>query len=198
VTRSAEAERKTSETDVRASIELDGAGITTAETGIGFFDHMLAQLGRHSGFDLEVRAAGDLDVDGHHTVEDVGLVLGNALSDALGERAGIRRFGWASVPMDEALVEVSLDVSGRPYTVHEVELPPGSLGTFDPGLVEDFVRALATSAGLTVHVRSRAGRSVHHVIEAEFKALSRALGDACARTGTEGVPSTKGRIGETA
>jgi imidazoleglycerol-phosphate dehydratase len=198
VTRSAEAERKTSETDVRASIELDGAGITTAETGIGFFDHMLAQLGRHSGFDLEVRAAGDLDVDGHHTVEDVGLVLGNALSDALGDRAGLRRFGWASVPMDEALVEVSLDVSGRPYTVHEVELPPGSLGTFDPGLVEDFVRALATSAGLTVHVRSRAGRSIHHVIEAEFKALARALGDACARTGTEGVPSTKGRIGETA
>ena len=196
--RSAEAERKTSETNVRVSVELDGAGITSADTGIGFFDHMLAQLGRHAGFDLEVRAAGDLDVDGHHTVEDVGLVLGNALSEALGDRAGIRRFGWASVPMDEALVEVSLDVSGRPYTVHEVELPTGSLGTFDPGLVEDFVRALATSAGLTVHVRSRAGRSIHHVVEAEFKALARALGDACARTGTDGVPSTKGRIGETA
>ncbi len=196
--RSAEAARKTSETDVRVSIELDGSGITTAETGIGFFDHMVAQFGRHSGFDLEVRATGDLDVDGHHTVEDVGLVLGRALSDALGDRAGIRRFGWASVPMDEALVEVSLDVSGRPYTVHEVELPPGSLGAFDPGLVEDFVRALATSGGLTVHVRSRAGRSIHHVVEAEFKALARALGDACARAGTDGVPSTKGRIGETA
>jgi imidazoleglycerol-phosphate dehydratase len=181
---------------VRVSIELDGTGTTTADTGIGFFDHMLGQLGRHSGFDIEVRATGDLEVDGHHTVEDVGLVLGAALSEALGDRAGIRRFGWASVPMDEALVEVSLDVSGRPFTVHEVDLPPGALGAFDPGLVEDFVRSLATSAGLTVHVRSRSGRSIHHVVEAEFKALARALGDACARTGTEVVPSTKGRIGE--
>jgi imidazoleglycerol-phosphate dehydratase len=196
VSRSAAAERKTSETEVRVSIDLDGTGTTTADTGIGFFDHMLAQLGRHSGFDIEVRATGDLEVDGHHTVEDVGLVLGSALSDALGDRAGIRRFGWASVPMDEALVEVSLDVSGRPYTVHEVELPPGSLGAFDPWLVEDFVRALAMSAGLTVHVRSRSGRSVHHVVEAECKALARALGDACARSGSDGVPSTKGRIGE--
>src|SRR5262249_8944190 len=134
--------------------------------------------------------------DGHHTVEDVGLVLGGALSDALGDRAGIRRFAWASVPMDEALVEVSLDVSGRPFVVHEVDLPPGTTGTLDPGLVEDFVRALAAAAGLTLHVRSRSGRSVHHVIEAEFKALARALGDACARTGSGGVPSTKGRIGE--
>jgi imidazoleglycerol-phosphate dehydratase len=196
VTRFAEAERKTSETEVRVSIELEGTGSTVAETGIAFFDHMLAQLGRHAGFDIEVRATGDLEVDGHHTVEDVGLVLGRAMSDALGDRAGIRRFGWASVPMDEALVEVSLDVSGRPFTVHEIELPPGALGTFDPGLVEDFVRALATSAGLTVHVRSRSGRSIHHVVEAEFKALARALGDACARTDSGRVPSTKGRIGE--
>ena len=197
MSRSAEAERKTAETEVRVSIDLDGTGTTTAETGVGFFDHMLAQLGRHAGFDIDVRATGDLEVDGHHTVEDVGLVLGRALSDALGDRAGIRRFGWASVPMDEALVEVSLDVSGRPFTVHEVELPPGALGAFDPGLVEDFVRALATSAGLTVHVRSRSGRSIHHVIEAEFKALARALGDACSLTGAARVPSTKGSIGET-
>jgi imidazoleglycerol-phosphate dehydratase len=196
VTRSATAERKTAESDVRVSVDLDGEGRTSAETGIGFFDHMLAQLGRHSGFDLEVRAAGDLDVDGHHTVEDVGLVLGRALSDALGDRAGIRRFGWASVPMDEALVEVSLDVSGRPFAVHDVDLPPGATGAFDAGLVEDFVRALATAAGLTVHVRSRSGRSVHHVVEAEFKALARALGEACALSGRAGVPSTKGRIGE--
>jgi imidazoleglycerol-phosphate dehydratase len=196
VTRSATAERKTAETDVRVKVGLDGEGIASAETGIPFFDHMLQQLGRHSGFDLDVRAAGDLDVDGHHTVEDVGLVLGRALSDALEDRAGIRRFGWASVPMDEALVEVSLDVSGRPFTVHEVDLPPGTTGTFDPGLVEDFVRALATAAGLTVHVRCRSGRSVHHVIEAEFKALARALGDACALSGPGGVPSTKGRVGE--
>ena len=148
-----------------------------------------------------MRATGDLDVDGHHTVEDVGLVLGVALSDALGDRAGIRRFGWASVPMDEALVEVSLDVSGRPYTVHEVASPTGSLGAFDPGLVEDFVRALSTSAGLTVHVRSRAGRSLHHVVEAEFKAL--ALGafrrrSMNARTGTDGRSRPPRAVSETA
>jgi imidazoleglycerol-phosphate dehydratase len=195
VTRVGTAERNTAETEVRVTVDLDGAGRATADTGIGFFDHMLAQLARHSGFDLEVRAAGDLAVDGHHMVEDVGLALGEALSLALGDRAGIRRFGWASVPMDEALVEVSLDVSGRPFAVHEVELPRGTTGTFDPGLVEDFVRALATAAGLTVHVRSRSGRSVHHVVEAEFKALARALGDACAPSGVGGVPSTKGRIG---
>jgi imidazoleglycerol-phosphate dehydratase len=192
----ATAERKTAETEVRVTVVLDGEGRTSVETGIGFFDHMLEQLGRHSGFDLDVRAAGDLDVDGHHTVEDVGLVLGRALSDALGDRAGIRRFGWTSVPMDEALVEVSLDVSGRPFAVHEVDLPAGTTGTFDPRLVEDFVRALATAAGLTVHVRSRSGRSVHHVVEAEFKALARALGDACQLSGAGGVPSTKGRIGD--
>jgi imidazoleglycerol-phosphate dehydratase len=196
VTRSATAERKTAETEVRVTVELDGRGVAVAETGIAFFDHMLQQLGRHSGFDLDVRAAGDLDVDGHHTVEDVGLVLGRALSEALGDRAGIRRFAWASVPMDEALVEVSLDVSGRPFVVHEVDLPAGATGTFDPCLVEDFVRALAQAAGLTLHVRSRSGRSVHHVIEAEFKALARALGDACAPSGGDGVPSTKGRIGD--
>ena len=156
-------ERRTSETQVRAEVVVDGDGRAFADTGIGFFDHMLGQLARHSGFDLEVRAVGDLEVDGHHTVEDVGLTIGRALSSALGDRAGIRRFGWASVPMDEALVEVSLDVSGRPFVVHEVALPAGTTGTFDPALVEDFVRALAL-----------------------------ALGDACALAAGGRVPSTKG------
>lgn len=188
------AERRTAETQVLAEVTLDGDGRGAVETGIGFFDHMLEQLARHSGFDVEVRATGDLRVDAHHTVEDVGLTLGEALSAALGERAGIRRFGWASVPMDEALVEVSLDVSGRPFVVHEVDMPPGTTGDFDPALVEDFLRALSLTAGLTVHVRSRAGRSIHHVVEAEFKALARALGDACMRVGDGGVPSTKGAI----
>jgi len=187
------AERRTIETQVRAEVMLDGDGRAAVETGIGFFDHMLEQLARHSGFDIEVRANGDLRVDGHHTVEDVGLALGEALSSALGDRAGIRRFGWASVPMDEALVEVSLDVSGRPFVVHEVALPAGTTGDLDATLVEDFVRAFAIAGGLTVHVRSRSGRSVHHVVEAEFKAMARSLGDACARA-AGGVPSTKGVI----
>ena len=193
-TREATVERTTRETSVKVRLRLDGAGTADVETGIGFLDHMLRQLGPHGGFDLTIRATGDLEVDGHHTVEDVGLALGAALAEALGAKEGIRRFGFAAVPLDEALVEVALDLSGRPYVVHEVEIPPGSLGGFDPGLTEDFMRAFANAAGVTLHVRMRSGRSPHHVVEAEFKALARALADACGPGRGAGVPSTKGSL----
>lgn len=191
--RSAEVRRATGETRVEVRLEVDGEGRAEATTGIPFFDHMLEQLGTHARFDLEVRAEGDLEVDAHHTVEDVGLALGEALARALGDRRGVRRFGHAAVPLDEALVEVSLDLSGRPFVVHEVPVPAEAIGSYDPGLTEDFVRALATAAGLTLHARLVSGRSPHHVVEAEFKALARALGEACERAGG-GIPSTKGRL----
>jgi imidazoleglycerol-phosphate dehydratase len=186
-------ERATKETNVRVDLVIEGSGGASADTGIPFFDHMLQQLGTHAGFDLDVQARGDLDVDAHHTVEDVGLALGAALAEALGDKRSIRRFGSASVPVDEALVEVALDLSGRPFVVHEVPVPAELIGTYDPGLTEDFVRAFSTSAGMTIHARLIAGRSPHHVVEAEFKALARALGDACSITGG-GIPSTKGTL----
>jgi imidazoleglycerol-phosphate dehydratase len=192
--RSSTVSRTTKETDVRVELTLDGRGSSEADTGLPFFDHMLQQLGKHAGWDLTVTSKGDLDVDGHHTVEDVGLALGQALAQALGDKAGIRRFGSIVVPLDEAAVEVALDLSGRPFVLHEVDVPAETIGTFDTGLVEDFVRAFAQAAELTVHVRLRSGRSPHHVVEAEFKALAKALGDACAPTGREGVPSTKGTL----
>jgi imidazoleglycerol-phosphate dehydratase len=192
--RTAEFERTTKETSVTVRLLVDGSGTASADTGIPFFDHMLQQLGTHAGFDLEVTAKGDLEVDAHHTVEDVGLSLGQALSQALGDKAGIRRFGSAAVPLDEALVEVDLDLSGRPFVVHDVPVPAEAIGTYDPGLTEDFVRAFATAAGITLHARLIAGRSPHHVVEAEFKALARALGDACRTTGAAGPPSTKGTL----
>jgi imidazoleglycerol-phosphate dehydratase len=192
--RSSTVSRTTKETDVRVELALDGRGTSEADTGLPFFDHMLQQLGKHAGWDLTVTSKGDLDVDGHHTVEDVGLALGQALAQALGDKAGIRRFGSIVVPLDEAAVEVALDLSGRPFVLHEVDVPVETIGTFDTGLVEDFVRAFAQAAELTVHVRLRSGRSPHHVVEAEFKALAKALGDACAPTGREGVPSTKGTL----
>jgi imidazoleglycerol-phosphate dehydratase len=174
-------------------LAVDGAGTSSAATGLPFFDHMLEQLGKHARWDLEVRAEGDLEVDAHHTVEDVGLVLGEALREALGERSGIRRFGGAAVPLDEALVEVALDLSARPYVVHDVPVPAELIGTYDPGLTYDFVQAFATAAGMTLHVRLLAGRSPHHVVEAEFKAMAVALRDACEVIG-EGTPSTKGTV----
>jgi imidazoleglycerol-phosphate dehydratase len=186
--------RTTKETDVRVQLRLDGGGSVTADTGLPFFDHMLRQLGTHARWDLDVTCTGDLEVDGHHTVEDVGLVLGQALAQALGDKAGVRRFASIVVPLDEAAVEVALDLSGRPFVVHEVDVPAEMIGTFDTGLVEDFVRAFATSAAMTVHVRLRAGRSPHHVLEAEFKALANALGDACSPTGRGSIPSTKGTL----
>ena len=186
--------RTTKETDVRVALSLDGTGEATADTGLPFFDHMLRQLGTHAGFDLSVTCAGDLEVDGHHTVEDCGLALGEALKQALGDKAGVRRFASIVVPLDEAAVEVALDLSGRSFVVYEVPVPAETIGTFDTGLVEDFVRAFAQAAELTVHVYLKHGRSPHHVCEAEFKALANALGDACATTDRAGVPSTKGSL----
>jgi imidazoleglycerol-phosphate dehydratase len=194
VSRTATVKRTTKETDVAVTLELDGDGEATAETGLPFFDHMLQQLGKHAGWTLSVTCAGDLDVDGHHTVEDCGLALGRALKEALGDKSGIRRFASIVVPLDEAAVEVALDLAGRTFVVHEVPVPAETIGTFDTGLVEDFVRAFAQAGKLTVHVRLKSGRSPHHVCEAEFKALARALGDACALTGPGGVPSTKGSL----
>jgi len=184
-------ERTTNETSVRVELELDGSGTASADTGLPFFDHMLQQLGTHAGFDLTVVAKGDLEVDGHHTVEDAGLALGQALREALGDRRGIRRFASIVVPLDEAAVEVALDLSGRPFVVHEVDVPAETIGTYDSGLTEDFVRAFATEAQMTLHVRLRSGRSPHHVVEAEFKALAKCLQDAVRVVGAD-VPSTKG------
>jgi imidazoleglycerol-phosphate dehydratase len=191
--RRASVERSTKETNVRIELTLDGSGTASADTGLPFFDHMLQQLGTHGGFDLTVEAKGDLDVDGHHTVEDVGLALGQALREALGDKRGVRRFASITVPLDEAAVEVALDLSGRPFVVHEVDVPAETIGTFDSGLTEDFVRAFATAAEMTVHVRLVSGRSPHHVVEAEFKALATCLRWAVA-VGDGDVPSTKGTL----
>jgi imidazoleglycerol-phosphate dehydratase len=191
--RSSKQHRETKETTVDLVLDVDGGGSASASTGIPFFDHMLEQLGKHGGFDLRVEATGDLDVDLHHTVEDVGIVLGTALKDALGDKAGVRRFASAVVPLDEALVLVALDLSGRPFLVYEVDPVSEWIGTFDPQLCEEFWRALAFAAGITMHVRSLAGRNGHHVIEASFKGVARALRDAVRIEGT-GVPSTKGTL----
>lgn len=192
--RTATVERTTTETDVRVELDVDGQGRCEADTGIAFFDHMLQQLGKHAGWDLSVTCKGDLEVDGHHTVEDCGIAIGQALAGALGDKAGIRRFASIAVPLDEAAVEVALDLAGRNFVVHEVPVPAETIGSFDTGLVEDFVRAFAQAANLTIHVHLRYGRSPHHVCEAEFKAIAKALGDACAPTGRDGVPSTKGAL----
>lgn len=193
-TRTALVTRTTKETDVRVELDLDGSGIASADTGLPFFDHMLEQLGTHAGWALTLTAKGDLEVDGHHTVEDVGIAMGQALAEALGDKVGIRRFASITVPLDEAAVEVAIDLSGRPFVVHEVEIPAEMIGTFDTGLIEDFVRAFATTAQMTLHVRLRSGRSPHHVVEAEFKALAKALGDASGMTGRDSTPSTKGTL----
>ena len=192
--RTATVTRTTKETDVHVELSIDGSGTASADTGLPFFDHMLQQLGTHAGFDLTVTAEGDLEIDGHHTVEDVGIAIGQALAQALADKSGIRRFASITVPLDEAAVEVALDLSGRPFVVHEVEIPAEMIGTFDTGLVEDFIRAFATAAQMTLHVRLRSGRSPHHVVEAEFKALAKALGDACGMTGRASAPSTKGTL----
>lgn len=193
MTRASTVERTTKETSVRIELAIDGSGSASADTGIPFFDHMLQQLGNHAGFDLSVTSKGDLEVDGHHTVEDVGIALGQALRDALGDKAGIRRFASITVPLDEAAVEVALDLSGRPFVVHAVDVPAETIGTYDTGLTEDFVRAFATSAEMTLHVRLLAGRSPHHIVEAEFKALASCLRDAVRIVGRS-VPSTKGTL----
>jgi imidazoleglycerol-phosphate dehydratase len=189
-TREAVVERSTNETNVRVALRVDGAGGAEVETGLPFFDHMLRQLGTHARFDLDVMATGDLEVDGHHTVEDVGLTLGQALTEALGDKRGIRRFASITVPLDEAAVEVALDLSGRPFVVHDVDVAAETIGSYDTGLTEDFVRAFATSASMTIHVRLRSGRSPHHVVESEFKAIATCLREAVRIAGSD-VPSTK-------
>jgi imidazoleglycerol-phosphate dehydratase len=194
VSRSATRQRSTKETTVAVTIELDGTGRTEVSTGLPFYDHMLDQLGRHGGFDLSVVATGDLHVDSHHTVEDTAIVLGETFREALGDKAGVRRFASGLYPLDEALVEVALDLSGRPFVVWEVELPEAiALGTppFDPSLAEHAITSFATAAGITLHVTLQRGRNVHHIIEASFKGLARCLRDAVRVEGA-GVPSTKG------
>ena len=195
MSRSAIRKRVTKETSVEVELDLDGSGTTDCTTGIPFYDHMLDQLGRHGGFDLTVRATGDLHIDTHHTVEDVAITLGEAFREAVGDKAGIRRFASGLYPLDEALVEVALDISGRPFVSWEVEIPESlPLGTppFDPQLAEHAVASFATNAGLTLHVRSRSGRIAHHIIEATFKGLARCLRDAVRVDAAGGIPSTKG------
>ena len=192
-TRTATTRRETKETIVALSLVLDGSGSASASTGIPFFDHMLEQIGKHGGFDLTIEATGDLDVDLHHTVEDVGIVLGGALKEALGDKAGVRRFASSLVPLDEALVEVALDLSGRPFIVYDVYPVSEWIGTFDPQLCEEFWRAFAFGAGITLHIRKESGVNGHHIIEASFKGVARALRDAVRIEGS-GVPSTKGTL----
>ncbi len=187
--------RKTKETDIRLELHLDGNGRYQVATGIPFLDHMLELLTRHGFFDLTVQAKGDLDVDYHHTVEDVGLVLGQALRDALGEKAGIRRFGEATVPLDEALIQVVVDLSGRPFFVYDVKIKQAKIGNFDVELIHDFLLALVNQAGMNLHVRMLSGRNPHHIVEATFKALARALDLATQRDPrVRGVLSTKGTL----
>ena len=194
-TRRATVSRSTKETSIDIDLDLDGSGAVVVATGLPFFDHMVGQLGKHGGFDLTVKAEGDLDVDAHHTVEDVGIALGQVLAQALGDKAGIRRFASMSLPLDEALVDVALDLSGRPFLHYEVEPGREPLGTppFDPQLAEEFWRAFATAAAITLHLRLRSGKNPHHILEASFKGVARCLRDAVCIEGG-GVPSTKGTL----
>ncbi|MDQ6650348.1 MAG: imidazoleglycerol-phosphate dehydratase HisB [Actinomycetota bacterium] len=191
--RTAQVSRKTSESQVSVDLDLDGTGRTEVDTGVPFFDHMLGSLGRHAGFDLVVRATGDIEVDAHHTVEDTALALGQALRQALGDKAGIRRFGDALVPLDETLVQAAVDLSGRPYCVHEEPELVELIGSYDTTLTRHVFESLVATSGICLHVRVLAGRNAHHVVEAQFKAVARAL-----RVAVEidprvtGVPSTKG------
>ncbi|MDP2293161.1 MAG: imidazoleglycerol-phosphate dehydratase HisB [Actinomycetota bacterium] len=194
MSRSATRQRTTKETSIDLAIELDGSGTAEVSTGIPFYDHMLEQLGKHGGFDLRIAATGDLHIDTHHTVEDVGIALGEAFREALGDKAGVRRFASGMYPLDEALVEVALDLSGRPFVVWNVPMPevlPLGNPAFDPQLAEHAVSSFATAAGITLHVRLCHGTNVHHIIEATFKGLARCLRDAVRVEGSS-VPSTKG------
>jgi imidazoleglycerol-phosphate dehydratase len=195
MSRSAEIHRTTGETDVRLSLDLDGSGAGARETGVGFLDHMLDLLARHGRLDLTVAAAGDLQTGAHHTVEDVGICLGQAIDEALGERAGIYRYGSATIPMDEARATCAIDVSGRAFLAFDADLPAGAIGNFDHELTEEFFRAVSSNAKLTLHLTAEAGTNVHHIVEALFKAFARALRAAVAIDPTEtGVPSTKGTL----
>ena len=193
MTRSARIERTTGETAVVVELDLDGTGATSVATGVPFFDHMLDALGRHALLDLTVKAEGDLEVDSHHTVEDVGICLGRALAGALGDKAGIRRFGSAAVPLDEALVLAAVDISGRGSLTYEVEVPIELIGTFDTTLAREFLGAVASNAAITIHLHEVSGENAHHIIEAAFKAFARALREAVEPDPrVTGVPSTKG------
>jgi len=193
--RQATIERKTKETQIRVAVNLDGSGDARIQTGIPFMDHMLTLFAGHSLIDLEVKAAGDLEVDQHHTVEDLGITLGQALLKALGDKQGIVRYGWSLLPMDESLVETALDVSGRPYLAYGLKLRQKRVGHFDTELAEEFLRGLVNSCGLTLHVMQSAGGNTHHLIEAAFKGLGRAMRQALALDPRQkGVPSTKGKL----
>ena len=188
--------RSTKETRIELSLDLDGDGTAEVSTGLPFFDHMLDQLGRHGGFGLSVRAIGDLAVDAHHTVEDTGIVLGQAFREALGDKAGVRRFASITVPLDEAAVEVVLDLSGRPFLHYDVDFPGEKIlgdPPFDPQLAEEFWRAFATAAGVTLHIVMLRGRNTHHIVEASFKGVARAIRDAVRVEGST-LPSTKGTL----
>ncbi|HCH00090.1 MAG: imidazoleglycerol-phosphate dehydratase HisB [Actinomycetota bacterium] len=194
--RKSEIKRTTKETDIELVLNLDGTGEVEVDTGIPFFDHMLAMVGKHGLMDLKVKAKGDLEVDGHHTVEDIGICLGQALNEAVGEKKGIRRYGSCIMPMDEALALVALDISGRPYLVYDVELPAEIIGSYDTLLTVEFLQAFANTAAITLHVKMLSGRNAHHMVEAVFKGLARALGEAVEidpRNAGQ-IPSTKGRI----
>ena len=197
MTRAASKQRTTKETSIAISLDVDGpTGTVSASTGLPFFDHMLDQIARHGGFDLSIEATGDLDVDGHHTVEDVGILLGEVLKEALGDKVGVRRFASGLYPLDEALIEVALDLSGRPYFVYDVpfgEVLPLGNPPFNPEMAEHFWQSFATSAGITLHVTKKAGTNTHHVVEATFKGVARCLRDAVRVEGS-GVPSTKGSL----
>jgi imidazoleglycerol-phosphate dehydratase len=195
--RQATATRSTKETQITVTLVLDGTAQVAVSTGLPFFDHMLEQLGRHGGFDLAVDAKGDLSVDAHHTVEDVGIVIGQCMAEALGAKVGVRRFASALIPLDEALIEVAVDLSGRPYLAYDVPFATDTPGLgsppFDPQLAEEFWRAFVTAAGITMHVRLREGRNTHHIVEASFKGVARSLRDAV-RVEGGGIPSTKGAL----
>ncbi|UYV36028.1 imidazoleglycerol-phosphate dehydratase HisB [Rhodobacteraceae bacterium D3-12] len=194
--RSATITRKTAETDISVDITLDGTGAYDNETGVGFFDHMLDQLARHSLIDMKIRCSGDLHIDDHHTVEDVGIALGQALSQALGDKKGIRRYGSCLLPMDDALVRAALDLSARPYLVWTLDLPTAKIGTFDTELVREFFQAFSTHGGITLHVDQLHGLNSHHIAEAAFKAVARALRDAVETDPrkADAIPSTKGAL----
>ncbi len=195
MTRSADISRTTKETSIELSLALDGDGSGTRATGVGFFDHLLDAVARHGRLDLDVKVDGDLETGPHHTVEDTGLVLGRALDEALGDRAGIRRYGHAVVPMDEARASCALDISGRPFTAFEADLPAEAIADFDSDLAEEFFRAVANSAKLTLHVTVERGSNTHHMVEAAFKAFARALREAVSIDPDEtGIPSTKGLL----
>lgn len=187
--------RKTLETSIEMELNVDGKGLYDISTGIGFFDHMLTAFVKHGLFDLKITCKGDLNVDGHHTVEDVGIVLGTAFKEAMGDKKSIRRFASNDTPMDEALVKCAMDLSGRPFFLFDAELPFGKVGDFDTQLVEEFFRAFSNAAEITLHIRLQYGKNVHHIVEAMFKSFGRALDDATRKdVRVEGIPSTKGVI----